>query len=52
MARYEIAYWGNVFDELISELAPIAVLQYFREKYSSAVIDVCGVRLIKDGVVL
>ena len=52
MAKYEIAYWGNVFDDLIADFAPIDAMEYFREKYGLAVIDICGVRLIKDGVML
>lgn len=52
MTRWDLVVSGMIIDTIFEETTPRKALDRFRKLYGENQIDVCGVRIAKDGVVL
>ena len=50
--KYDLLVNGETIDTIDNNGTPQEAIQYFRDLHGSAQIDVCGVRIAQDGVVL
>jgi hypothetical protein len=52
MAKYDLMVNGESIDSITEDKTPQEAMQYFRNLYGENQVDVCGVRIAMDGVVL